>query len=310
MRRVLWYLPAVVLLYVALRGMAWGEAWAAVRGVQGWQWGVLLVANGGMLAALFGRWAVILRAQGYPIPLWQIGRMALAGYAVSYLTPGPHFGGEPVQVYLLHTRHGVPLATATAGVVLDKALTLVTSFGFLWLGVLGVVVGGVFGTQVGQEAVGWAGLALAVPLGLLVGWWRGRVPLAALAAVLRLGHLRPLAVLAEAEEQIVAFCRHHAGSFGLASGLSVLSWVLMAAEYWLMAHFLGLSMSLWQVVALLTAVRLSMLLPLPSGLGALEASQIWALQAMGLPPLFGVSLSLLIRLRDMALAIWGLSLTK
>jgi glycosyltransferase 2 family protein len=311
MRRFyLWYILAALLLYLALRGVAWGEAWTAVQGLRGWQIGVLVLANGGMLAALFGRWAVISRAQGYPVPLWHIGRIGLAGYAVSYVTPGSQFGGEPVQVYLLHTQHGVPLATATAGVVLDKALTLITSFGFLFLGLMGVVYGGVLGDSVGQEVVAGGGVMLLLPLGLVMGWWRGRVPLAATAAVLRLGHWRPLAILAEAEEQIVLFCRDHAPAFWLASALSVLSWVLLALEYWLMADFVGVEMNGWQAVALLTAVRIAVLMPLPGAVGSLEASQIWALGAMGLPPALGLSLSLLIRMRDIALALVGLAVAR
>ncbi|MDA0241903.1 MAG: lysylphosphatidylglycerol synthase transmembrane domain-containing protein [Chloroflexi bacterium] len=303
----LWLVLAAVLLYVVLRGMDWGAAWTAVRELRGWQLAVLVVANGGMLATLFGRWAVILYAQGHRIPFAQVAQMGLAGYAVSYLTPGPQFGGEPLQVYLLHTRHGVSLATATAGVVLDKALALVTSFGFLLLGGGIVVYGGVLGTAVNGAAVWGGSLFLLLPLGLLVGWWRGRVPLAALAAVLRLSHLRPLAIVAEAEEQIVIFCRDHAGAFWLAMLLSVVSWLLLAGEYWLMAQFVGLRMTGWQAVALLTAVRLAYLLPMPGVIGSLEASQIWALGAMGLPPALGLSLSLLIRVRDVALALVGLA---
>jgi uncharacterized membrane protein YbhN (UPF0104 family) len=64
-----------------------------------------------------------------------------------------------------------------------------------------------------------------------------------------------------------------------------------------------------QTVSALTAARLAFLTPLPSGLGALEASQVLAMQALGLEPTFGISISLLIRLRDILFGMvgfWGI----
>lgn len=306
----LWYLLAAVLLYFILRGVPWAPTWAAIRQVGGWQVGVLALANAGMLAPLFGRLGVILHAQGHPLSLASLTRIGLVGFAVSYLTPGPQFGGEPAQVYLLHTQHGVAISTGTAAVVLDKALALITSFSFLLLGVAAVVGGGMFGVAVDSWALVWSGVLWLIPLGLVAGWWRGRVPVSTTAALLRLSHLRPLAVVREAEDQIVIFCRDHAAAFWLALALSVLSWGLMAAEYWLMARFLGLHMTAAQAVALLTAVRLAFLLPFPGAIGTLEASQMWALGTMGLPPHLGLSLSLLIRVRDVTLALIGLALLR
>jgi uncharacterized membrane protein YbhN (UPF0104 family) len=49
-------------------------------------------------------------------------------------------------------------------------------------------------------------------------------------------------------------------------------------------------------------------LPVPAGLGALEASQVFALQALGYDAALGLSLSLLIRLRDLLFGGLGLAL--
>ena len=80
----------------------------------------------------------------------------------------------------------------------------------------------------------------------------------------------------------------------------------MIAEFYTMASFLGVSLSLAQLIALLTAARVAFLLPLPGGLGTLEASQVWALELMGFNPAVGLGLSLLIRLRDVSLGLLGL----
>jgi uncharacterized membrane protein YbhN (UPF0104 family) len=71
---------------------------------------------------------------------------------------------------------------------------------------------------------------------------------------------------------------------------------------------LGAHLSLAQNLAGLTSVLLAFILPLPGGLGALEASQVYALTAMGYAPAIGISVSLLIRARDLMNAGLGLLL--
>jgi hypothetical protein len=65
-------------------------------------------------------------------------------------------------------------------------------------------------------------------------------------------------------------------------------------------------MTLPQLVTALTAARISILLLLPAGLGALEASQAMAFGVLGLDPAVGLSASLLIRARDSLLGLIGL----
>ena len=86
----------------------------------------------------------------------------------------------------------------------------------------------------------------------------------------------------------------------------MVSWLLMVFEYWLALHFLGATLTPAQTIIALTAARVAILFPLPGGLGALEASQVLAMQLLGLEPAIGLSLSLLIRARDVTLGGIGL----
>ena len=58
----------------------------------------------------------------------------------------------------------------------------------------------------------------------------------------------------------------------------------------------------------MTATRLAFLTPLPGGLGALEAGQVLAMQTIGLDPALGISVSLLIRARDLAFGLAGMGI--
>jgi uncharacterized membrane protein YbhN (UPF0104 family) len=92
----------------------------------------------------------------------------------------------------------------------------------------------------------------------------------------------------------------------LALLVSLAAWVLMVVEFWLMVSFLGLPLTLLQLITVLTAARMAILLLLPGSLGILEASQILAFTALGLNPAIGISASLLIRARDVLLGGVGL----
>ena len=86
-------------------------------------------------------------------------------------------------------------------------------------------------------------------------------------------------------------------------------WVFSVAEYGLTLRFLGASLSLPQILLALTAARLAFLTPIPGGLGALEAGQVFALSAMGFDPSLGISVAVVIRVRDVLLGsaglVWG-----
>jgi uncharacterized membrane protein YbhN (UPF0104 family) len=80
----------------------------------------------------------------------------------------------------------------------------------------------------------------------------------------------------------------------------------MVFEYWLMSYFLGANLTALQAVAGLTATRIAFLTPLPGGVGLLEAGQALAMQAFGFTSALGISLSLLMRARDLAVGMFGL----
>ena len=72
------------------------------------------------------------------------------------------------------------------------------------------------------------------------------------------------------------------------------------------SYSMGLSLS--DALVALLAARAAILLPLPAAVGALEASQALAMVSLGLPAAYGISLSLLIRGRDVLLGLLGLGL--
>jgi len=79
---------------------------------------------------------------------------------------------------------------------------------------------------------------------------------------------------------------------------SILSISGIVVEYYLMVHFLEIEINAVQIFAALTFMQVAFLMPLPGGLGALEASQVFVLGAFGQPASVAISLTLLMRARD------------
>jgi len=301
------WIVALVVLWLVVRGVPLRAVVRTLAGLRGWQIGVLALLNGWVLLALNGRWWLLLRGLGYDLPFWPLLGHRLAAFGVSYFTPGPQFGGEPLQVLLVERQHGVPRATAVAAVSLDKTVELLLNFGFLAVGVTLVLQTGLFGTAVSGGTAVWLLLLLVPPSLYLWLIWQGKQPVTRLLLWLKITQMdRVTTAVSHSETQMTTLCQQNPGTLLAAIGVSGLGWVLMIAEFYLMASFLGVPLTLAQLIALLTAARVAFLLPLPGGLGTLEASQVWALGLMGLNPTAGISLSLLIRLRDVMLGLLGL----
>ena len=327
-----WMIAPLLLVWV-LRAVPLQEAWALLRQINLLELVGLALLNGLVLLTFSGRWWIILHSQGYRIPYLRLAGYRLAAFGVTYFTPGPQFGGEPVQVYLPEKRDGVPRSTAVAAVALDKSLELLASFAFLAGGVVLMIQQGLLTDGAEPVALTAVLTLFALPPLFLLTVWAGGYPLTRAARAVtwpvrawrrRRAGLNGAAVpgrmerllggVEASERQVMAFCRQRPAALAAAMGVTLLSWLGKIAEYWLALAVLGIRLTPVQAIIALTAARIAFLAALPAGLGALEASQVLIFGALGINPAAGLSLSLLIRLRDTALAAlglwWGLRLAR
>lgn len=307
---LLW-LIVPLLLWWALKDIRWAVVWAAVGRLAAWQIAVLVAINGVTLCGLSGMWWLILRAQGFRISYLTLVGYRVASFGVSYFTLGPQFGGEPLQVYLLARNHAVPGPAAAAATALDKVLELSINFLFL---ATGIVLAGQWRLLPGFSQ-GSALLAMLVLSGLVAAFlaatYLGWLPVTRLLAsipVRSIGYERAVAALKESEQHMSSFCHEQPATLAAAVGVAVTTWGLMLLEYWMGMYFLGLPLTLQQLIVAMTLNRMAFLAPLPGGLGALESSQVLAMTILGLDPAIGVSQGLIIRARDVMVGLVGLGI--
>ena len=273
----------------------------------------LLIGINMFIFVLFSfRWWLILRAQGMYVSLISVIGYRLAGFGVTYFTPGPQFGGEPLQVYLLKEREGMSITSAATSVTIDKLLELLANFSFLLVGVTVLVFSGILVTGSNQLLILVPAFLVAVPIIYLITLRFGYLPVSTMFRKLSssFSHStkfqRLVTTLGDTESMVSEFCRQNVIALFAGAVLSVVIWTLMVFEFGLMLQFFGIQFNLVQILIALTAARIAFLLPFPAGLGTLEAGQVMAMGLIGVNPAIGISISLLIRARDVLFGSAGL----
>jgi uncharacterized protein (TIRG00374 family) len=308
--RILLFVIIGFLLWWVLNNAPLPEIWAAIRSLQAWEIAVLLAANIVLYVLVTLRWWIIARADARHIAYLPLLAVRVAVFAVSYFTLGPQVGGEPLQVLFLQRKYGLTFSRATASVLMDKLLEFLVDFILLGVGLTSIFRAGALAESksvFSWELVGLVLLMLWPPvhIGLL---YHRKYPLTALVRALPFikKEAKPPRFLRAAEWLAGNFCRRHLPNLLAALGVSLLAGAGMVGEYALMASFLGIHLPFWRMVAAWAAGWLSFIVPLPGGLGALEASQVFILSRFGIGNAIAISLILLMRGRDLLIGGLGL----
>ena len=316
-----WNLTTLVLWLLALALAGWTlrqlplNSITAQLGQLTWHnWLLWTLVNGTILYLAVKRWQLLGQALQAPLSLARLFRMRQAGSAVSFLTPGPHFGGEPLQLFWLKRFFGQPLHRAVVMLGLDRFVETSTNIAVLLAGVLmllgtamvplddGLQVSAILGGVLAALVLA-AALVVRHPVWLanrfrpLVQRWRGG------SDERDSNQEGGWQALVRLMQNALAL---HRGRLWAALLLSLLGWAALVLELWLLLRFLGLSPSPTDLLTIMVGMRLAMLLPVPGGIGTIEASLLWSFQLLGLPVSAALGLIALTRLRDAVVLLVGL----
>jgi uncharacterized protein (TIRG00374 family) len=312
LRTFLVYLTLVTLLYFALRNAPLGEIWNTLSQLQFWQIAVLFGLNLFIYTLITLRWWIIVRAENKRVAYIPLLLVRVAVFGVSYFTLGPHVGGEPLQVFYLQRKYKFTYMHATASVILDKLLELLANFFLLALGLTAIFQAGIISTNGGSSWLSLSGLVLLCiwpPIHIIL-LYKRKYPFTVILRSMPFIKKDAKAVrfVAASERLAGTFCRRHLSSLLFAILISLCAGAGMVGEFALITYFVQIQLPLWQTISAWTAGWLSLLAPLPGGLGALEASQVFALGLFGISATSAISVTLLMRGRDILIGGIGLLL--
>lgn len=300
---MLWFIVLTALLYFALRNAPLTDIWQTLKQLTIGQIAIIIVLNTLVIASMTARWWIIVRAENPSVPFLPLVGYRLSVFGLSYFTPGPQVGGEPLQVIYLQKNHGLSFARATSAVIMDKLLEFLVNFILIGVGAWAIIRVGlvsVNGISSNLSLIAAGIILLIWPIVHIILLYKGIRPISGILLWLPFisNKHAGIRLITVSERMASAFCQKHVRPMFLAVGVSLLSILGIVIEYYLMVSFLGMAINTTQIFAALTAMQVAFLMPLPGGLGALEASQVFALGVFGQPASAAISLTLLMRARD------------
>jgi len=302
MPRLAGLVALAILLWWALHAIPLVDILSAIQHLQWWQPFVILFVNLFIFICVTLRWWIIVQAEARKVPFLPLLAIRVSVFGVSYFTVGPQVGGEPLQVFSLQNKYGLSFTRAVASVFLDKLIEFLVDFILLAVGISSLLHAGLL-TEMGiQRTMNWIilGILVLAPPSHIFLMSRKHHPVTALLNRLPFVHkdAKIIRFIRAAEWMAGSFVRKHPKALVGALGVSLLQAVAMLVDYALIVLFLGLHLPLWNTIAGWTAGWLAFLMPLPGGLGAVEASQVFALGKFGIPAAAALSVALIMRGRD------------
>ena len=264
------------------------------------------------------RGLIIIRHMGYKLRFFPLVIYRWIGFAVNYLTPTMHVGGEPVRAYLLR-KDKVKSADAWSVILLDKKMELIAD---IFYGIFGIIIlliffdKGKFGLKenIYSYLIMFAGLFLSVYAVIKFYSRLSRNERTFVAGIKRL-KLHKLwfmknfiKKLDEIEKSMCIFMSRSKKGFARALSVSIILWILMYIEYYCALTIVGVKPTLAHIFLVGFFIALSYLVPVPAAIGFLEAGQISAFALIGKPGTTAIAFSLIIRGRDLVRSLLGVVL--
>lgn len=257
------------------------------------------------------RWYVEARAIGGNPRFGRLVAARLAGDAVGSLLPPGRISGDPVRVALVYEEAGGP-ARANAGVALDRIVETIANL------VCAVTYVAVFSSahhlgfshraaRTLIEVLLLLLVALAVRLVLLRRGLRIARPLDRLLDGSRFVRLRAwLGAFRSSEDQVIRFLQFHPGmmALGIVGSLCIEGLQIIELHF-LLAAF-AYTLDLPTLLIALVGTGLARAVPVPAGIGALEASQVTLVAVATGRPDLGFIVGIILRLHETVWSAAGL----
>ncbi len=284
-----------------------------VRVFSSFSWEILLVVIGlGLLqiAITIYRWQRVLAAQGDHVTFRDLLAPKFVGFAISFITPGPYVGGEPIRAYLLKRKTKIRLSRGMASIIVDKILDFTYPLPFL----IGALIYAMFTYQISWEAISVfvaTLFILVVLLGLFyVQTYRGIGFFSSFLKFFRIHRFKRLSKFFEKmlyfESIIIQFFQRRPRIFIEGLLLSLLGGIVIFIQFMVVLHALNISGHFLDILVMMVFMILSFLIPIPASLGSFEASQAIVFRALGYTPSLGVAFTMVLRAADFVKVAIGL----
>jgi len=241
------------------------------------------------------------KGKTFRVPIYELFKVKTVGEAVNMVNPLSWGGGDPVRIYLL--RKWVPVAEATASVVVDRTVNSMATAVFMIIGIFIAFVE--FNIPLPYK-IGFS-LSLAFILAMTAYWYRKQHEGIFQFLIHTLTRLRikrhwsekTLQKVKEIDGLIKGFYTHNRVGFALSFLLQFVVRLMGVVEIYLVAFFLGGTLD-WvdsYLLASLTIIVNMIFVFIPGSVGVLEGTYAGVFHLIHRDPAMGTSIQIFRRLR-------------
>ncbi len=261
------------------------------------------------LLRTFG-WKVVSDSYGDKIPFLRLFAARLSGYAISYMTPSAHIGGEAIRTMCLKTPNR---RKTLASVIVDKTLEIITA---IFLAIAGFVIAIVKIPMPRELKVTFLGIALATTSFMIFILFKQKQGFFTwFFRALEKIKIRPRFVaryrdrLNETDTYISDFYAKHKVPFLLASAIHSFSIFFWALEIWMTLRFLGVvRISLLESFLIVSLGTFAFIIPaIPASLGTYDVTFLALFALFGIKTGAGMTAILIRRIIALGWAGAGLA---
>jgi uncharacterized membrane protein YbhN (UPF0104 family) len=258
-------------------------------------------------------WRLALGPDGQRISSPHLFQITVSGFALNDMTPFLAIGGEPYRISVLSEPLG--RERAVSAVTLYRMIFSLGHLMFLLVGILGVLVALELPPSIRLLLITVGLILLAIISILLSGHRRGvfeRIYMRAqrLRVLDRLIKRIPVnqESLRQMDELIMNVYHKRKGNFYGAIGCEFFGRCCMSLEIFLILRSIGLPVDLAQAFFLFLtfSILINLFLAVPYNLGVREGGFYFALESLALPPMIGVYLGIVMRIREFFWYLVGL----
>ena len=270
----------------------------------------LLAINSLILFLSVKRWQILAQAFDIQLSLAHLFKVRQAGNTISFVTPGPQFGGEPLQLYWLRQSHEIPMDISLAILGADRFMEIFINLSILLLSVIFI-----FYTDIEvnlSKTFLFIFLTVSILTMLLVLFLRQPEWLENIFKSLFSRFTHTVSNSNESQNassgwgRILKKIEKNKSKFILAATIALLGWIALLLELFMMMEALGISPNFYEVIFVMLGIRIALLMPIPGGVGTIEASLFWSFEILGLTLAGAGGLIALNRLRDVIVLFIGI----
>ena len=305
---LIWFTAGILIILTILE-LPVGDMLPRLHAISISVWTTLFLVNLVILFLAVKRWQILSQIFDVEISFTRLFIIRQAGSTFSFVTPGPQFGGEPLQALWLNSGQGIPLDNTIASIGADRFIEIFINFSFLFLGILLVIQGNIEADL--SNAVLFVSLSLICLITLLsLFFYKHRFIVSSLFSLYGLVFQKPSDK--DQEQRIIAsisaiFSRIEKEKLRVSFAIVIgaFGWLALIFELYLMMSALNLTPDLYEIVFVMLGIRIALLMPIPGGVGTIETSLIWSFGVLGLSLVGAAGVIALNRIRDLIILALG-----